>query len=64
MLLLLGPAVHERVAQDLGPGDERAADPERPPRELFCRDHHSEVVALCPRREAAVFLGHRQPEPA
>ncbi len=64
LLLLLGAAVHQGTGQDLGPGDERAADAQRPPAELLGGDDHAHVVALAARGEAAVLLGHRQAEPA
>ena len=64
LLLLLGPAVDQRPGQDLGPGDERAADAERAPAQLLGGDHHAHVVALAARREPAVLLGDREPEAA
>ena len=64
LLLLLGAAVDEGPGQDLGPGDERAADAERAPAQLLGGDDHAHVVALAARGEAAVLLGDREPEAA
>ena len=64
LLLLLGPALHDRAGEDLGPGDERAAGAERAPRQLLGRDDHREVVGLAAGGEALVLLGHREPEAA
>src|SRR5436189_176725 len=59
-----GPAVHNAPGGDLGPGDERPAATERPPRQLLGGDDHAQVVVLSAGREAAVLLGNRQAEPA
>ena len=64
LLLLLGAPFDQRPGQDLGPGDQRAARAQRATGELLGGDHHAQVIALAPRREAAVLLGHRQPESA
>ena len=64
LLLLLGAARDERAREDLGPGDERAADAERAARQLLGRDDHAHVVGLAAGREPAVLLGHREAEPA
>ena len=64
LLLLLGAAGDERAGEDLGPGDERAADAERAPRQLLGGDDHAEVVGLAAAGEPAVLLGHREPEAA
>ncbi len=64
LLLLLGAAVDEGPGQDLGPGDERAADAERAPAQLLGGDDHAHVVALAAGGEAAVLLGDREPEAA
>ena len=63
-LLLVGTALHDGPREDLGPGDERSADAERPPRQLLGGDDHPQVVVLAAGCEAAVLLGHRQAEPA
>ena len=63
-LLLLGATAHDGAGEDLGTGDERAADAERTAAQLLGRHDHAHVVALAARREPAVLLGHRQPEPA
>ncbi len=64
LLLLLGPAEDQGPRQDLGPGDERAADAEGAPGELFGGHDHPEVVALAAGGVAAVRLRHREAEPA
>ncbi len=64
LLLFLGAAGDERAGQDLGPGDERTADAERPARQLLGRDDHADVVGLAAGREAVVLLRHREPEAA
>ena len=64
LLLLLGAAVDQGPGQDLGPGDERAADAERAPAQLLGGDDHAHVVALAAGGEAAVLLGDREPEAA
>ena len=64
LLLLFGAARDQRAGEDLGPGDERAADAERPARQLLGRDDHADVVGLAAGREPVVLLGHRQPEAA
>ena len=64
LLLLLGAARDERAREDLGPGDERAADAERAARQLLGRDDHADVVGLAAGREPVVLLGHRQAEAA
>ena len=64
LFLLLGPAVDECAGQDLGPRDERPADPQGAPAQLLGGDDHAHVVALSTRREAVVFLGDGEPEAA
>ena len=64
LLLLLGAAVDQGPGQDLGPGDERAADAERAPAQLLGGDDHAHVVALPAGGEAVVLLGDREPEAA
>ncbi len=64
VLLLLGATLHEGAGEDLGTGDQRAADAERTAAQLLGGDDHAHVVALAARGEAAVLLGHRQPEAA
>ena len=64
LLLLVGAARDERAREDLGPGDERAADAERAARQLLGRDDHADVVGLAAGREPVVLLGHREPEAA
>ncbi len=62
LLLLLGSAGLERPGQDLGAGDQRAAGPERAPRELLGGDDHGDVVRLGAGGEAPVLLGDRESE--
>ena len=62
LLLFLGAAVDQGAGEDLGPGDEGAADPQRAPAQLLGGDDHAHVVALTARCEAAVLLGHREAE--
>ena len=62
VLLLLGPPVDQGPGQDLGSGDERAADAQRAPAQLLGGHHHAQVVALAAGGEAPVRLGHRQAE--
>ena len=64
LLLRLGAALDQRPGQDLGPGDERAADAQRSPRQLLGGHHHPEVVVLAAAGPAAVLLGHGQAERA
>ena len=49
LLLLLGAPVDQGPGQDLGPGDERAADAERAPAQLLGGHDHAHVVALAAR---------------
>ena len=62
LLLLLGASVDQGTGQDLGPGDQRAAGPQRAPRELLGGHHHAQVVGLAPGGEPAVLLGDRHAE--
>jgi hypothetical protein len=64
VLLLLGAALDQGAGEDLGPGDERAPHAERSSRQLLGGDDHAQVVALTAGGEAAVLLGHREPEAA
>jgi hypothetical protein len=64
LLLLLGAAVDQGPGEDLGPGDQRAADAERSPAQLLGGDDHAHVVALPTGGEAVVLLGDGQPEAA
>ena len=64
LLLLLGAAVDQGPGEDLGPGDQGAADAERPPAQLLGGDDHAHVVALPAGGEAVVVLGDGQPEAA
>jgi hypothetical protein len=64
LLLLVGAALHDGPSEDLGPGDERPANAERPPGQLLGGDDHAEVVVLAAGGEPAVLLRHRQAEPA
>ena len=62
LLLVLGASVDQGTGQDLRPGDQGAARPERAPRELLGGHHHAQVVGLAPGREPAVLLrdGHAE----
>ena len=62
LLLLLGAAVDQGPGEDLGPGDQGAADAERSPAQLLGGDDHAHVVALPAGGEAVVGLGDGQPE--
>ena len=64
LLLRFGAAVDEGPGEDLGPGDQRAADAERAPAQLLGGDHHAHVVALAAGGEAVVLLGDREAEAA
>ena len=58
------PPLTQRPGEDLGPGDERAADAERAAGQLLGGDDHADVVGLAAGGEAAVLLGDRQAEGA
>ena len=63
-LLRVGAAAHQRPGEDLGPSDQRSADAQRCPRELFGRDDHREVIVGPAGREAPEFFWYRQAESA
>ena len=62
LLLLLGAPVDQGPGENLGPGDQGAADAQRAPAQLLGGDDHAHVVALPAGGEAVVGLGDRQPE--
>ena len=64
LLLLLRAPVDQGAGQDLGPGDERAADAQRAPAQLLGGHDHAHVIALAAGCEAPVLLGHGESEPA
>ena len=62
LLLRLGAALHQRSGQDLGPSDQRAADAQRSPAQLFGGDHHADVLAVAALAVAAVLGGNAEAE--
>ncbi len=62
--LLLGAAAQEGSGQDLRPGDQRAAGPERGPRQFLGGHDHAQIVVFPARGITAVHLRDRQPEGA
>ena len=63
-LLLLGAALDERPGEDLGAGDQRAADAQAGPAELLGGDDHGQVLAVAALAVAAVLGRHGEPEGA
>ena len=64
LLLLLGAALDERPREDLGPGDQRAADAEARLRQLLGGGDHGDVLRVAALAVAAVLGGHAEAERA
>ncbi len=62
LLLLLGAALDERPGEDLGPGDQRAADAEARLRQLFGGGDHGDVLRVATLAVAAVLRGNAEAE--
>ncbi len=64
LLLRLGPALHQRPGEDLGPRDQGSADAEARLRQLLGRCHHGDVLGVAALAVAAVLGRHAEAERA